>query len=93
MSAQSLREQADARGLYLGTAVRPSMFPEEAYSATLGREFNMVEAEDAMKWWVLRPDQSTFDFTQGDRVVGFAYTHRMKVRGHTLVWDGPILPG
>jgi endo-1,4-beta-xylanase len=69
------------------------MFPEEAYSATLGREFNMVEAEDAMKWCVLRPDQSTFDFTQGDRVVGFAYTHRMKVRGHTLVWDGPILPG
>jgi endo-1,4-beta-xylanase len=46
----------------------------------------MIEAEDAMKWWVIRPDQSTFDFTQADQVVGFAEVHRMKVRGHTLVW-------
>ena len=84
--AQSLREQADALGFLVGTAVRPYALAEQQYSATLGREFNMVEAEDAMKWWVLRPDQSTFDFTQGDQIVGFAETHRMKVRGHTLVW-------
>lgn len=84
--AQSLREQADASGFLIGTAARPSMFGERAYSATLGREFNMIEPEDAMKWWVLRPDAATFDFTQADQVVGFAETHRMKVRGHTLVW-------
>jgi endo-1,4-beta-xylanase len=34
----------------------------------------------------LRPDQATFDFTQADRVVGFARVRGMKVRGHTLVW-------
>lgn len=84
--AQSLREQADALGFLVGSAVRPYALTEPQYSATLGREFNMVEAEDAMKWWVLRPDQSTFDFRQGDQIVGFAETHRMKVRGHTLVW-------
>ncbi len=48
----------------------------------------MLEPEDAMKWWVIRPDRFTFDFTQADRVVEFAETHRMKVRGHTLVWGG-----
>lgn len=84
--AQSLREQADSLGFNMGAAVRPSLFSEKAYSATLAREFNMVEGEDAMKWWVIRPDQKTFDFTQGDQVVAFADTHRMKVRGHTLVW-------
>ncbi len=84
--AQSLREEAAARGLLIGTAARAYLFNERAYSYTLGREFNMVEAEDAMKWWALRPDQATFDFTQGDRVVAFAETHRMKVRGHNLVW-------
>jgi endo-1,4-beta-xylanase len=84
--AQSLRERADSLGFLVGTAVRPYALPEQLYSATRGREFNMIEAEDAMKWWVLRPDQATFDFTQADRVVGFAETHRMKVRGHTLVW-------
>ena len=84
--AQSLREKADSLGLYVGTAVRPQLFSETLYATTLAREFNMVEAEDAMKWWVIRPDQATLDFTQADQVVAFAETHRMKVRGHTLVW-------
>jgi endo-1,4-beta-xylanase len=85
-SAQSLRERADSIGFHVGTAVRPQLFPEKAYAATLARDFNMVEAEDAMKWWVLRPDRATFDFTQADEVVAFADAHQMQVRGYTLVW-------
>jgi endo-1,4-beta-xylanase len=85
-AAQWLRERADSLGFNMGAAVRPSLFSERTYAARLAREFNMVEAEDAMKWWVIRPDQKTFDFTQGDQVVAFADPHRMKVRGHTLVW-------
>ena len=84
--AQSVRECAEGRGILIGTAVRPQFFSEHAYSYTLARGFNLVEPEDAMKWWTLRPDAATFDFTQADRVVEFAETHRMKVRGHTLVW-------
>ena len=69
----------------------PSQLSETAYASTLAREFNMVEAEDAMKWWVLRPDAATYDFRQGDEVVRFAQAHQMKVRGHCLVWgrDNP----
>jgi endo-1,4-beta-xylanase len=85
-AAQSLRELADRAGILVGTAVRPSQFSEAAYASTLSREFNMVEPEDAMKWWVIRRDPESFDFTQGDQIVGFARTHGMKVRGHTLVW-------
>jgi endo-1,4-beta-xylanase len=72
--------------MLVGTAVRPSQLSEPAYASTLAREFNMVEAEDAMKWWILRPDQDTFDFRPGDEVVRFAQAHQMKVRGHCLVW-------
>ena len=84
--AQTLRQAADNAGLLIGTAVRPSQLSEAAYAATLAREFNMVEPEDVMKWWVLRPDQRTFDFRQGDELVRFAQAHQMKVRGHCLVW-------
>jgi endo-1,4-beta-xylanase len=84
--AQSLRQAADRDGILVGTAIRPSQLSEPAYDSTLAREFNMVEAEDAMKWWVLRPDQATYDFRQGDEVVRFAQAHQMKVRGHCLVW-------
>jgi endo-1,4-beta-xylanase len=84
---QSLRQAADSRGILIGTAVHPSLLRSEArYAATVGREFNMVEAEDAMKWAALRPTRDAFDFLLADQLVAFAETHRMKVRGHTLVW-------
>jgi endo-1,4-beta-xylanase len=82
----SLRDVAQEAGLLIGAAVRPAQLSEPAYALTLAREFNMVEAEDAMKWWVLRPDAQTYDFRQGDEVVRFAMAHGMKVRGHCLVW-------
>jgi endo-1,4-beta-xylanase len=47
----------------------------------------MVEAEDAMKWWVLHSASDRFDFTKADEIVRFAQAHGMKVRGHCLVWD------
>ncbi len=82
----SLRDAADRAHFLVGAAVRPSLFSEAAYSTTLAREFNMVEPEDVMKWWIVRRDQG-FDFQKGDEVVRFAQEHRMKVRGHCLVWD------
>ena len=84
---QGLRESANSAGVLVGAAVRPSLFSEAAYSATLAREFNMVEPEDAMKWWIVRRNAGTFDFREGDEVVHFAQAHGMKVRGHCLVWD------
>jgi len=82
-----LRPEADRVHLLLGSAVRPTLFSETAYSATLTSEFNMVEPEDAMKWWTVRRQAGTFDFRGGDEVVRFAAAHHMKVRGHCLVWD------
>jgi endo-1,4-beta-xylanase len=89
--AQTLRREADSAGVLIGTAVRASQLSETAYASTLAREFNMVEAEDAMKWRTLRPNADTFDLRQGDELVRFAQGHQMKVRGHCLVWgrDNP----
>jgi endo-1,4-beta-xylanase len=90
-AAQSLRQAADRDGILVGTAVRPSQLSESAYASTLAREFNMVEAEDVMKWWVLRKDRGRYNFGPADELVRFADDHQMKVRGHCLVWgrDNP----
>jgi endo-1,4-beta-xylanase len=89
--AQSLRQAADREGILIGTAVRPAQLSEAKYASTLAREFNMIEAEDAMKWWALRPDRTHYNFDPGDEIVQFAREHQMKVRGHCLVWgrDNP----
>lgn len=86
-SPQALRDSAQSAGVLVGAAVRPSLFSETAYSQTLAREFNMVEPEDAMKWWKVRLSQGTYDFGEGDEIVRFAQAHAMRVRGHCLVWD------
>lgn len=83
----TLRQAAERASLLMGTAVRPYALSEAAYSETLSREFNMVEPEDAMKWWVVRPREAVFDFKPGDEVVRYAEAHSMKIRGHCLVWD------
>lgn len=83
---EPLREAVRASGILIGTAVRPAQLSEAAYAATLAREFNMVEPEDALKWEVVHPERESFDFSLADQVVDFAMRHDMKVRGHTLVW-------
>jgi hypothetical protein len=71
---QSPRQAADGAGVSIGTAVRPSLFSEAAYASTLARECNMVEPEDAMKWWVSRRNPDSFDFREADEVVAFGST-------------------
>jgi endo-1,4-beta-xylanase len=84
--AQTLREAAERAHILMGAAVRPQQLLEPAYAATLAREFNLLEPEDVMKWETIHPALETFDFAQGDRLVEFAISHQMKVRGHTLAW-------
>jgi len=86
--AQTLRQEAQQRGILIGTAVNPVYLSEPAYAGTLAREFNMLEPEDAMKWYAIRPDEKTVNFGPADRLVEFAQAHGMKVRGHTLLWGG-----
>jgi len=86
-SSISLRQAADQAHILFGTAIRPGLFSESAYTATLGREFNMIEPEDAMKWQVIRRTPEVFDFHAADEAVKLAEAHSMKVRGHCLVWD------
>jgi endo-1,4-beta-xylanase len=85
--AQTLREYADRANVLVGAAVEPGLLSEPAYAATLAREFNMLTAENALKWGAIRPRRATFNFEPGDRLVAFARKHRMKVRGHTLLWS------
>src|SRR5215471_7945720 len=85
-SAASLRELADARGILIGAAVNPALLDDKTYAETLAREFNLVVAENVMKFGPTRPTKENFNFAPADRIVEFAQSHNMKVRGHTFVW-------
>ncbi len=90
---QPLRASAEQRGFFIGAAVAVSPFRNEPiYRETLGREFNIIVAENAFKWDSVRPSRTTFNFRDTDALVDFAQASNMKIRGHTLVWHNQI-PG
>src|SRR5262249_27333878 len=85
--AATLRELADARGLWVGPAVGYNALAGDAtYRAVLAREFNILTPENAMKWSAIHPGQGRYSWTQADALVNFAADNGMAVHGHTLVW-------
>ena len=81
---------ARARTLRLGCAVDAFALDDPAYRSTIARLFDVVTAENAMKFAPLRPDRATYDFAAADRVMAFAEENGMSVRGHTLAWHSQL---
>lgn len=86
LHAETLRDLAGRRSVGIGAAVDAKALRDNAeYRTVLGREFNMVVAENAMKMWI-QPERGKFSFSDADEIVAFAQSNKMRVRGHTLVW-------
>ena len=85
-SAPGLRELAEKRGLFIGGAVQAAFLEEPAYAEALAAQFNILTPEYQLKMCVVWPARDRFDFTASDAIVQFALDHKMRVRGHTLVW-------
>ena len=68
----------------IGAAVDSNSYTTHA--PVLTKHFNSVTAENEMKFDALEPTENSFTYTTADRIVSFAQTNNMKVRGHALVW-------
>jgi endo-1,4-beta-xylanase len=91
-AAGTLRQLAEAQGRDIGFALTSSYLNEAPYQAIADSEFNLVVAENAMKWDATEPTQGQFSFTAGDTVADYAASTDKKLYGHTLVWHSQ-LPG
>jgi endo-1,4-beta-xylanase len=92
-----LKARAAAKGLIYGAAIRNDYLSIDARLAkSIVQECRIVVPELAMKWFAsdkpLRPNPDSFDFSEADKILNFAKTHRMLVRGHTLVWHESLPP-
>lgn len=81
---------AGAAQLRLGCAVDAEELSDDAYRETVARLFSVVTAENAMKFAPLRPNRETYDFAAADRVMSFADSEGLAVRGHTLAWHSQL---
>lgn len=90
----SLRDYAAKNGKYLGTAI--SMWKNDLNNANLGEtkevgaQFNMLVAENEMKWDALEPSRNSFSYGSADDLARFAQKHEMRLRGHCLAWHSQL---
>ena len=89
-----LRTLAAAKGIAIGAATGSTFQRTDSVGdslrAVLAREFDMVWSGNWLKFSVVHPTPSTYDFSWADSMVAFAQAHAMTVRGHTFVWHNQI---
>jgi endo-1,4-beta-xylanase len=70
-----------------GAAIHPDPMQADAtYRAAFVRHCQVLVGEGGMKWPDLRPTRDQFSFETADRMVEFARSNGLEMRGHTLVW-------
>jgi len=85
----ALYQLAAAKGKYFGACINSPWFNNQTnntYNNILRTEFGMVVAENEMKFDALEPSQNSFNWSKADKMMEFARSNNMEVRGHTLVW-------
>jgi endo-1,4-beta-xylanase len=85
-----LKNLAEAKGIYFGTALTQSNLSNATLTAVAGAQFDMVTPGNEMKWDTTEPSNGSYNFGPGDQIVSFAQSHDMRVRGHNLVWHSQL---
>ncbi len=84
---QGLKDYFTTGGFFeIGTAIEPTSVDNTSEVNLMKRHFSCLTAENVMKWSSLQPTQGTYRFEGADKIVSFAQSNGMKVRGHTLIW-------
>jgi autotransporter-associated beta strand protein len=90
----SLRTYAKNNNKFIGTAISTwkNNISNESLSETkeIGNQFNMLVAENEMKFDALEPSRNQFSYGGADNLVQFAQKHDMTVRGHCLAWHSQL---
>jgi endo-1,4-beta-xylanase len=89
-TGSALRDLAEPAGFLVGGAVDPAHFADAGYAQAVGREFNLIVPENAMKFAATEPRAHQFNFCAADQIVAYAQANGMKVRGHNLVWQAAL---
>ncbi|WP_343525900.1 endo-1,4-beta-xylanase [Sphingomonas sp.] len=87
---EPLKDLAARKGILFGTAIsagQSSPMADPGYGAIVARECAVLVPENEMKVYVLGHDPQALNFGPADRIAAFARDNRMKLRGHTLLWN------
>ncbi|KAJ3121215.1 hypothetical protein HK098_003892 [Nowakowskiella sp. JEL0407] len=77
-------------GRYWGNIIDSNTLNQGTVTNIIKSEFGILTCENCMKMDALQGSKGSFNFGTADRVVSFAKTNGMKIRGHTFVWHSQL---
>ena len=92
---ESLNRAAQRGGRRFGSALglgrpgRASAFTDTRYRGIISSECGLIVPENELKWQWIRHSPTGFDFSGGDRLLAWAESQGLAMRGHNLVWHHP----
>ena len=89
----TIRELAKERGRFIGTILNSEWFNndiEPQFEEIHKTQFNVVVAENEMKFDATEPKENEFNFEKGDMMVEYAQANKIRVRGHALAWHSQV---
>lgn len=95
-SDSTLRQLATARGRYIGSILNTEWFNNSlgsdasSYETIHKSQFNIVVAENEMKFDATEPSRGVFNFTKAEKLMSYAAENNMQVRGHALAWHSQV---
>ena len=92
---ETLRSLAEKNGIYIGAILNSQWFSGGLpgnYEQIHKAQFNVVVAENEMKFDATEPNEGQFNYNNGDKMVKYAKANGMRVRGHALAWHSQV-PG
>ena len=90
---ETIRELAKERGRFIGTILNSEWFNdaiEPEFEEIHKTQFNVVVAENEMKFDATEPKEGEFNFEKGDKMVKYAQANGIRVRGHALAWHSQV---
>ena len=90
---ETIRQLAKERGRFIGTILNSEWFNdaiEPEFEEIHKTQFNVVVAENEMKFDATEPKEDEFNFEKGDKMVKYAQANGLRVRGHALAWHSQV---
>ncbi len=82
-----LNQLARRRGIILGVSADPQYFQDPRFAEFIATNFDMITPGNQLKFGILHPAPSVYNFTGADGILKFAQANHMRVHGHNLCWN------
>ncbi|USH04849.1 endo-1,4-beta-xylanase [Grimontia kaedaensis] len=77
----------------VGAAFNDKFVDDDKYKNVFSREFNVLTPENAFKPTSLISSDGSYHFDTADKIMDFASSNGISVRGHTLLWHQSVING